>query len=90
MDVPERGDACSRVRRYERRRAVLFGYVQATNELGVTIFMIEQNVRTGLRYGDYASVMDDGRTRFHGPADSTLDDPEIREAYLGENVAYEG
>lgn len=52
--------------------------------------MIEQNVKTGLRYADYAYVMDDGRTRFHGPADSILDDPEIRDAYLSENVAYEG
>lgn len=67
----------------------IFEKVQAINETGVTVFMIEQNVKTGLKYSDYAYVMDNGQTRFHGPADTILDEPEIREAYLSENVAYE-
>jgi ABC-type branched-subunit amino acid transport system ATPase component len=67
----------------------VFERVQQINETGVTVFMIEQNIKTGLKYADYAYVLDNGQTRFHGPADTILDDPEIREAYLSENVAYE-
>ncbi|WP_096390206.1 ABC transporter ATP-binding protein [Halopenitus persicus] len=68
----------------------VFERVQQINETGVTIFMIEQNIKTGLQYSDYAYVLDNGATRFHGPADTILDNPEIRDAYLSENVSYEG
>jgi len=67
----------------------VFERVQQINETGVTIFMIEQNIKTGLEYSDYAYVLDSGQTRFHGLADDILDDPEIRDAYLSENVSYE-
>lgn len=67
----------------------VFEKVQEINETGVTIFMIEQNVKTGLKYSDYAYVLDDGQTRFHGPADTILDNPEIQKAYLSENVVYD-
>jgi ABC-type branched-subunit amino acid transport system ATPase component len=67
----------------------IFEKVQEINEFGVTVLMIEQNVKTGLKYADYAYVLDNGKTRFHGPAGTILDNPEIREAYLSENVSYE-
>jgi len=67
----------------------VFERVQEINRIGVTVFMIEQNIKTGLEYSDYAYVLDNGQTRFHGPADTILDNPEIRRAYLSENVSYE-
>ena len=67
----------------------VFERVQKINQTGVTVFMIEQNIKTGLEYSDYAYVLDSGQTRFHGPADTILDNPEIRNAYLSENVSYE-
>ena len=67
----------------------VFERVQEINETGVTIFMIEQNIKTGLEYSDYAYVLDNGQTRFHGPADTILDNPKIRDAYLSENVSYD-
>jgi ABC-type branched-subunit amino acid transport system ATPase component len=64
----------------------VFEHVQRINDMGVTILMIEQNIKTGLQYADYAYVLENGRTRFDGPAESILDRPEIREAYLGESA----
>jgi ABC-type branched-subunit amino acid transport system ATPase component len=64
----------------------VFAQVQRINETGVTILMIEQNVKTALKYADVAYVLEDGQTRFSGPADSILDRPEVRDAYLGGGV----
>ncbi len=61
----------------------VFGKIQEINETGVTVLMIEQNVKTGLQYADRAYVLEDGQTRFSGPADNILDRPEVRDAYLG-------
>jgi len=64
----------------------VFAKVRQINDLGVTILMIEQNIKTGLKYADHAYVLENGQTKFDGPADSILDRPEIREAYLKEEV----
>lgn len=52
-------------------------------DLGMTILMVEQNVRMGLAVADYSFVFDMGKNRFEGPADEIGDDPRIRELYLG-------
>lgn len=64
----------------------VFAKVRQINDLGVTILMIEQNIKTGLKYADHAYVLENGQTKFDGPADTILDRPEIREAYLKEEV----
>ena len=61
----------------------VFAKVEEINATGVTVLMIEQNVKTGLRYSDRAYVLENGRTRFDGPSDSILERPEVEEAYLG-------
>jgi ABC-type branched-subunit amino acid transport system ATPase component len=62
----------------------VFEEVENINDMGVTILMIEQNIKTGLNYADYAYVLENGQNRFDGPADSILENSEVREAYLGE------
>lgn len=62
----------------------VFEEIENINEMGVTILMIEQNIKTGLNYADYAYVLENGQNRFDGPADSILENSEVREAYLGE------
>jgi len=66
----------------------VFEKVQEINDLGVTILMIEQNIKTGIKYSDYAYLLENGQTKFDGPAETILDQPEIREAYLKEDVSY--
>lgn len=60
----------------------VFEKIEEINARGVTILMIEQNIKTAVRYSDYAYVLENGETKFDGPADTILDRPEIREAYL--------
>jgi ABC-type branched-subunit amino acid transport system ATPase component len=61
----------------------VFDVIERINGEGVTILMIEQNVKTALQYADRAYVLENGRTKFQGEAATILDEPEIREAYLG-------
>lgn len=66
----------------------VFEKVEAINDLGVTVLMIEQNIKTGIRYSDYAFLLENGRSKSDGPAETILEQPEIREAYLKEDVDY--
>lgn len=59
-------------------------------EMDITILLIEQNVRKGLEVADWAFVLDLGIKRFEGPSSSILDDPRIRDLYLGKLAAPEG
>jgi branched-chain amino acid transport system ATP-binding protein len=52
-------------------------------ELGLTVLMVEQNVRMGLALADHAFVLDLGIKRFEGDASELVDDPRIRDLYLG-------
>ncbi len=52
-------------------------------EFGVTVVMVEQNVRMGLALADYAFVLDLGAKRFEGPSKEISEDPRIRDLYLG-------
>ncbi|MDJ0496852.1 MAG: ABC transporter ATP-binding protein [Acidimicrobiia bacterium] len=54
-----------------------------SDELGVTILMVEQNVRRGLDLADHAFVLDLGTKRFEGPSKEIGEDPRIRDLYLG-------
>ena len=45
--------------------------------------LIEQNVKKGLDVADWCFVLDLGTRRFEGAAANILDDPRIRDLYLG-------
>lgn len=61
----------------------VFGALRAIRERGVTIGIVEQNVYAALSIADSAYVMEDGRVVRHGPSRALIDDPGIRQAYLG-------
>lgn len=63
---------------------MIFDRVQAINEQGVTILMIEQNARQALEYSDRGYVLVDGRNRLDGPGKELLADKEIGRLFLGE------
>ena len=54
-----------------------------SDDFGVTILMVEQNVRMGLELADYAFVLDLGTKRCEGPSKEIAEDPRIRDLYLG-------
>jgi branched-chain amino acid transport system ATP-binding protein len=45
--------------------------------------MVEQNANLALRMADRAYVMETGRIALEGKADSLLENPHVRRAYLG-------
>ena len=55
----------------------------AINKTGVSILLVEQDVVTALELATYGYVLDRGRITRHGPAAELLNDPAVREAYLG-------
>jgi len=61
---------------------MIFEKIEDINDRGVTVLMIEQNVKTGVAHSDHVFVLENGQTRFDGDAATILDRPEIREAYL--------
>ena len=49
----------------------------------MTVFIVEQDVRSSLALADTAYVMENGRIVRTGPAAKLLDEPSITEACLG-------
>ena len=61
----------------------VFETIQAINRDGATVLMVEQNAKRALEISDRAFVLELGRNRFEGTGRALLDDPEVREHYLG-------
>ena len=55
-------------------------------DAGTTILMVEQNVRTALKYADRALVLEMGRLALDRPAATLLDDPDLNRLFLGGHV----
>ncbi|CAG0988759.1 High-affinity branched-chain amino acid transport ATP-binding protein LivF [Burkholderiales bacterium] len=65
----------------------VFETVRAISAQGVTILLIEQNAKVALQISHRGYVMESGSISLSGEAKSLLDDPKVREAYLGEQAA---
>jgi branched-chain amino acid transport system ATP-binding protein len=52
-------------------------------EEGLTILLVEQNIRVALQISDYAYVLSEGRVTIEGPAEMVEGNPEVQKAYLG-------
>ena len=57
------------------------------SEMGMTILIVEQNVRMALLLASYGYVIHDGRIHIEGNADDMINDDKVRLAYLGGTVA---
>jgi branched-chain amino acid transport system ATP-binding protein len=62
----------------------IFEVVRNVSAQGVTILLVEQNARLALQAAHRGYVMDSGLITMSGDAKRMLDDPKVREAYLGE------
>ncbi len=54
---------------------------------GVTVLMVEQNVRTALKYANRALVLEMGRLALDRPASELLQDPDLNRLFLGGRAA---
>jgi branched-chain amino acid transport system ATP-binding protein len=61
----------------------IFETVAAINRDGVTILLVEQNVRRALALAHRACVLENGCVVMAGPARALLDDEGLKKAYLG-------
>ena len=61
----------------------IFRIVREINREGTTILLVEQNVRQALSASRRAYVLETGRIVHSGRSKELLEDPRIREAYLG-------
>jgi branched-chain amino acid transport system ATP-binding protein len=62
---------------------LLFDIIKVLNRDGVTILLVEQNVRKTLEIADYVFVLKTGVMRMEGQPARLLADPEFRQAFLG-------
>lgn len=61
----------------------MFNVIQSLRDQGITILLIEQNVRHSLEIADRAYVLENGRLSLEGASDELLQSNHIRKAYLG-------
>jgi branched-chain amino acid transport system ATP-binding protein len=64
----------------------VFSTVKKIAQTGVTVLVVEQNVRGALLISDRALVMEQGRKFMEGDAAEVRTDARIRQAYLGGNI----
>lgn len=62
----------------------IFEVVRTISAQGITILLVEQNAKLSLEAADRGYVMDSGLITINGDAKDLLDNPRVREAYLGE------
>jgi branched-chain amino acid transport system ATP-binding protein len=61
----------------------IFETVRTINADGVTVLLVEQNVRQALTLAHRACVLESGRVVLEGPAGQLLGDERLKRAYLG-------
>ena len=61
----------------------IFRTLKEINQQGLTIFLVEQNVRQALKIADQGYVLETGSLVLAGTGAQLLRDPKVQEAYLG-------
>lgn len=62
---------------------VLDTVLRLNQQLGLTVLLIEQNARQGLRISHRGCVLELGRVIYTGTGSELLDDPEVQRSFLG-------
>jgi branched-chain amino acid transport system ATP-binding protein len=61
----------------------IFDIIREINNSGVTVLLIEQNANMALKTADLAYVIETGEIVLSGTGKQVLENPTVREAYLG-------
>jgi len=61
----------------------IFEVIQDINQQGVSILLVEQNANMALSIADRAYVLETGKVVLSGEADKLMENPLVKEAYLG-------
>ena len=65
----------------------IFATVNRIRESGVTVLMVEQNVRMALLLAEYGYIIRDGKILIQGASDALMVDPNVKSSFLGGTVA---
>ena len=65
----------------------IFQTIHRITQDGMTVLMVEQNVRMALLLASYGYVIKDGIIQIEGPAETLMHDDNVRLSYLGGTVA---
>jgi len=61
----------------------LFKFIITLNEQGITILLVEQNIRHALEVADRAYLLENGRVVLEGAGEQFLQNDYVKKAYLG-------
>ena len=64
----------------------IFANIHKISQTGVTILVVEQNVRMALLLAQYAYIIRDGRIMIEGNSKKLIHDPAIKESFFGGTV----
>jgi branched-chain amino acid transport system ATP-binding protein len=62
----------------------IFEVIRSVSAQGITVLLVEQNAKLALQAANRAYVMESGLVTMQGDAQQMLNDPKVKEAYLGE------
>lgn len=65
----------------------IFANINRIAKTGVTILVVEQNVRMALILAQYGYIIRDGVIMIEGKAEQLISDPAVKESFLGGSVA---
>ena len=65
----------------------IFSNIYKISQTGVTILIVEQNVRMALLLAQYGYIIRDGVIMIEGKSEDLIHDPSVRESFLGGTVA---
>jgi branched-chain amino acid transport system ATP-binding protein len=61
----------------------VFDALKELNQEGTTILLVEQNARLALQFAQRGYVLENGSLVLEGSSEALLDNPEVKNAYLG-------
>ena len=61
----------------------IFSIIKEVHKQGITVLLVEQNVKMALSISDRAYVLETGHISMSGAADELLNDEQVKKAYLG-------
>ena len=61
----------------------IFANINRIAKSGVTILVVEQNVRMALILAQYGYIIRDGVIMMQGEADNLISDPAVKDSFLG-------
>ena len=67
---------------------LIFETIEKINREGTTILLVEQNAQLALEAARYAYVLETGNILLEGEAAKVLENPKVKQAYLGETASH--